>query len=185
MRVVEDATRTVEKQIVPGKELCERIIMTALDEKGVATFPLPEQKTKEMVATIEKNFDAIDEVVIGTAFVVMETAAKDNVDDMVGLVQFFLTTYAGMVLSKRMTEYGDATLSRLVCEDPKDWQRALLESARSGLIREDAFKERMQMTMEELLFSFPVGSYSQRLFAEFIKKFEEEGVQAFEQMKSS
>ena len=72
-----------------------------------------------------------------------------------------------------------------MCEDPKDWQRALLESARSGLIREDTFKERMQMTMEELLFSFPVGSYSQRLFAEFIKKFEEEGVQAFEQMKSS
>ena len=40
-------------------------------------------------------------------------------------------------------------------------------------------KPPLQATMEELLFSFPVGSFTQRLFAEYLKEFEDRSKQAF------
>lgn len=180
MNAVEQAMEQSEKMTEKSGALLESIVNMGADaETGEFSLPLTAEKLLAIKSAVEERFDEIDEPTISTAYTIMEKAAKDGQDAIVSLLQHVLRTYAAIALSTKVSKNGDGILSSIILMDPDEWVRELQKGVESNEISEDGLKEQLQTTMEELLFSFPVGSFTQRLFAEFLKEFEDRSKKAF------
>ena len=180
MTAVEQAMKQSEQMTEKSGALLERIVNRGADpDTGEFSLPLSDEKLAEIGSAVEESFDEIDESTISTAYTIMEKAAKDGQDAIVLLLQHVLRTYAAVALSTKASKNGDDLLSSMLRADPDTWVAEVRRAVESNEISEDGLKERLQATMEELLFSFPVGSFTQRLFAEYLKEFEDRSKQAF------
>ena len=180
MAVVEETMKQTEQMTERSSTLLEKIIGAAEDDaKGEFIVPLSSEKLSKLKTAIEENFDAIDETTVGTAYAIMEKGAKDGQDTIVILIQTVLRLYASISLSRRCsTDEGDY-LSEILSLDPDEWETRVRQCYENKQVSEDSFKERLQATMEDVMFAFPVGSYTQRLFAEYLKEFEERSARVF------